>query len=55
MGCVPNSLSAAKCLNMATPIIVGQGSGKTVDLLNGMSYQLSEVLKMFRMVIFWGL
>ena len=29
MGCVPNSLSAAKCLNMATPILGGHGSGKT--------------------------
>ena len=29
MGCVPNSLTAAKCLNMATPIFGGHGSGKT--------------------------
>ena len=28
MGCVPNSLSAAKCLK-ATPILGGHGSGKT--------------------------
>ena len=51
MGCVPNSLSAAKCLNMATPIFGGHGSGKTAVSPK----RLSEVLKMFRVVIFWGL